>query len=707
MKTKLITTLLCLACCCAVACADTFSESGINYLTLSDNTVAVTTGTYSGTITVPQTVSHGGTSYTVTEIGDSAFFKCTEVTAVTIPQTITRLGKRSFSKTAITEFTITKNVTELGVYCFYGCTSLNTLNYNATNCTFTNYASFTQFENCKISVINIGNDVEVLPNGLYYYYTGDEITIPSQITKINNSAFYGCKTLKKVNYNATNCEDLTSTPFKSSMSKTIEEFNIGEGVERLPGYILNGVVSINSIKFPSTLKTIGKYALNECTGITSVEFNPSLTSIESYAFAKSGLTKVTIPEGITSIGSCAFRSCKSLTQVIFNATNCENPKGENYRWFADSPVESITFGPKVTQIPSYIAYENQNLTTFEIPSHIVSIGNYSFTLSGLMSITIPRQITSIGSHAFSSCASLTDVYYNADSCASATGTSGSMFYGSNVTNFVIGDNVRHIPGYILYRVKALESITIPENVSSIGKNPFGYDENLREVTFNAKRCVADPPITNSINAWFGDTHLYKLHIGDKVELIPEYLAYNQDSIYEYNIPESVKEIGRYAFYSCAQLKKIELPRKIEKIGNYAFYNNMEMTGDVFIPITLTSLGKYIISMCDNIGDIICEAPVAAPTDAYTFGDRIHSTKWLVVPRCSAQSYKAAEGWKRFRYRINDVTGEGDIDVSDVNRIINTILMGADDEVTKACDVDGSTAVDVSDVNMVITYMLKH
>ena len=106
MKTKILTVLMLLATVVMGASAETFTEAGINYNTLSYNTVSVTAGTYTGAVTVPQKVIHSGKSYTITEIGDSAFFKCSNVTAVNIPQSVTRLGLRSFAYSGITQITI-------------------------------------------------------------------------------------------------------------------------------------------------------------------------------------------------------------------------------------------------------------------------------------------------------------------------------------------------------------------------------------------------------------------------------------------------------------------------------------------------------------------------------------------------------------------------------------------------------------------------
>ena len=66
-------------------------------------------------------------------------------------------------------------------YCLAYCTSLQTFNYNATRCTLENYSTYTQLKGTSFPVITIGDNVESLPNGLYYAYTGTEIVIPAMV----------------------------------------------------------------------------------------------------------------------------------------------------------------------------------------------------------------------------------------------------------------------------------------------------------------------------------------------------------------------------------------------------------------------------------------------------------------------------------------------------------------------------------------------
>ena len=71
---------------------------GIWYNLISKGKAAeVTSGAYSGSITIPATVTHEGVDYSVTSIGERAFSGCYNLTAITIPESVTSIGNYAFS----------------------------------------------------------------------------------------------------------------------------------------------------------------------------------------------------------------------------------------------------------------------------------------------------------------------------------------------------------------------------------------------------------------------------------------------------------------------------------------------------------------------------------------------------------------------------------------------------------------------------------
>ena len=80
---------------------------------------------YSGSITIPATVTYDGGAYSVTSIGDGAFWDCTSLTAITLPESVTSIGDWAFSDcSSLTEIVIPIGVTTIGHSAFKGCSSL-------------------------------------------------------------------------------------------------------------------------------------------------------------------------------------------------------------------------------------------------------------------------------------------------------------------------------------------------------------------------------------------------------------------------------------------------------------------------------------------------------------------------------------------------------------------------------------------------------
>ena len=80
--------------------AEEVEIGGINYdLVVKARQATViqkSSGKYSGEVVIPESVEHEGAAYSVTSIGDNAFYKCSGLTSVTIPNSVTSIGNRAF-----------------------------------------------------------------------------------------------------------------------------------------------------------------------------------------------------------------------------------------------------------------------------------------------------------------------------------------------------------------------------------------------------------------------------------------------------------------------------------------------------------------------------------------------------------------------------------------------------------------------------------
>ena len=210
--------------------------------------------------------------------------------------------------------------------------------------------------------------------------------------------------------------------------------------------------SLTSVTIPNSVTSIGNEAFRYCEGLISVTIGNSVTSIGWGAFyGCSGLTSVTIPNSVTSIGDFAFRDCSSLT--------------------------SVTIGNSVTSIGDYAFYKCSGLTSIIIPNSVTSIEGSAFEgCTSLTSVTIPNSVTSIGWRAFADCSGLKSIVWNAENCADFSSYSDAPFsnISSQITSFIFGDSVKHVPAYLCYEMSNLTSITIPNSVISIEDYAF-YD----------------------------------------------------------------------------------------------------------------------------------------------------------------------------------------------------------------------------------------
>ena len=80
---------------------------------------------YSGSVTIPSTVTYMGKTFNVTSIGEYAFYNCTAINALTLPTGITELGMGAFEGcSALTQMTIPAGISVVEDELFYGCSAM-------------------------------------------------------------------------------------------------------------------------------------------------------------------------------------------------------------------------------------------------------------------------------------------------------------------------------------------------------------------------------------------------------------------------------------------------------------------------------------------------------------------------------------------------------------------------------------------------------
>lgn len=138
----------------------------------------------------------------VTSIGKSAFFECSSLERIDIPENVTRIGSRAFDGcTSLTKVNIPEGITIIEAITFSGCTSLTNINIPKSVMSIKEGA----FDRCtSLTSINIPENVTRIGNSAFYKCTSlTKVNIPESVTNIENYAFNNCTSLKTVNYRGT------------------------------------------------------------------------------------------------------------------------------------------------------------------------------------------------------------------------------------------------------------------------------------------------------------------------------------------------------------------------------------------------------------------------------------------------------------------------------------------------------------------------
>ena len=233
---------------------------------------------------------------TVTTIKSCAFFGCSGLTSVTIPDSVTYIGDAAFCYSGLTSVTIGNGVTSIESSAFEGCSGLTS--------------------------VTIPDSVTSIGGGAFSGCTGlTSVMIPDGVTSIESEAFDGCSSLTSVTIG----NGVTSIGYEVFHGCSgLTSVTIGSGVTSIGERAFEGCSGLTSVTIPDSVTSIGFCAFYNCSKLTSVTIPDSVTSIGNYAFCGcSGLTSVTIGNGVTSIRSEAFRDCSGLTSVTFTGTKAQ------------------------------------------------------------------------------------------------------------------------------------------------------------------------------------------------------------------------------------------------------------------------------------------------------------------------------------------------------------------------------------------------
>jgi len=407
----------------------------------------------------------------VTTIANSAFLG-RSITAITIPTSVTDIGRAAFSEC----YSLT-DVYYKGDEAQWKNINIGTSNEGLSNATL-HYStvdsgvvegdivdSGTCGENLTWTLDNTGT-LTISGSGLMTNYDGDSrspfglnadvktVIIESGVTTIGNKAFSGCANLQSITIpdsttsigwgvfdgctnltgiwvntgNSNFSSDDAGVLFDKDKTNLIQapiaisgNYIVPNSVTTIEGLAFSGCSKLRSVTLPNNAY-LGTSVFSDCTGLLSITIPEGVNISNSMFFGCTSLQSVTIVNGVTQIGDFAFFGCTSLqtinipesvtiigSEVFVGSTSLTGIYVDDDNPKFSSDVHGVLFNKTQTIIRSV---PNGISGDYTVPDGVISIGMWAFkNCTNLQTITIPDSVTEINYYAFEDCSGLKDVYY--------------------------------------------------------------------------------------------------------------------------------------------------------------------------------------------------------------------------------------------------------------------------------------------------------
>lgn len=550
-----------------------------------------------------------------TEIGEDAFFKCSSLKTVFLEECesignyafdscyslyhlsfpkVKTIGQGAFSDCySLCKVALPESLTTINSNAFKGCyrlvevlnTSSKTITANSTNNGYVGYyaknirttwpSESKLYTRGNLLTYEDGDDVILM----YVIECGDELVIPSNVTKISQLAFYGLKHITSLSIPV--LDDVLAYYFGVPNSYgTYTSTDLPNKLEKV--YLTGNIVNIPAKAF------------YDRESIKEINIPASVSIIREYAFSGLNLDNVYYDGSIEKWTEISFADSTSNPIMCSNMAYLKDDNG------------SITYGGKTYS----------SITNVSISEGVTSIGDYQFAGLPFETISIPSTVTSIGKGAFSECKNLKEVelpsgiteindelFYNCKKLKkviipnTVTTIGDSAFAGTGLNEIILGDNITYVDYFAFADCVSLIKATIT-NVDFLASGLFQGCINLQKVYLNNDITEFEANVFNNCKS------LTSITLPSSLEIVG-YQAFAYSNIKYLTLPASVTTIGAKAFYKCTNLRELDL-------GNTSITSFTDEYGDsiisgcnkltnIVIPDTVTSFSTYFVHDIPKFG----------------------------------------------------------------------------------------------------------
>ncbi len=609
---------------------------------------------------------------------------------------LTTIGESAFANSRLNTAYLNGSVTNVGEYAFFNCSNLQDLILGEKLTTIGKYA----FSNCQISRLhNYAAKPQPFTTGMF------EGMSKYQLIRVPFNSLDAYRTAdgwKEYRYYAQPCKNwldddryLYFYPDNATLTATITSDDDASSETDNYKALGNTVLEI-----PREIETDGKTYTVVAIDDAALKYAPikklvlpaTIKSIGDEAFSFSAIEEVdfdNISGHECKLGKYAFSHCVNLKEVwVSGYTPCIDEGA-----FADCFALEKAVIPGGVQEIGKDAFSNcAKLEDLQLPSSLTTIGGSAFwNCTSLWSLTIPENVTTIGEQAFKGCTGIYEIYNLNKTPQTITAnvfegltlskinlyvppTRKSAYEAKDVwKNFNVKESKAVVGGlcYMVNPATRTAQMTFDELIpmpyaglsgkvtvpASIIYNNVSYDvTEIGNYAFQGNTTITEIVLPEGIKTIGADcfermTKLTKVNIPQTVESIFRFessgngitqnesnyrgglliidnclLKVKKDLTGQVDVPEGTRLVAGYAFSGCKELTRISLPETVTEVGPYAF-ESCKKLGEINLPKGLKVIHKGTFNSCETLGTSTLTLPESLlEIEDYSFWKTVRLTE---------------------------------------------------------------------------------
>ena len=533
---------------------------------------------------------------------------------IMLPDTISAIGKKAFSRTKIVKLDLPKSLKYIGDFAFEKCFYLKSINipYNVREIGINPFVDATGIDivhSDSPSIIVTSNCLINIDKSIVISCFAKR-HVTNRIIEVKKDIFGNPYPIHEYEYSI--CElpvDLRTIGSYAFTNAEIKTIIIPNSVDTIKENAFDGNPYLEKINIPNSVVTIGKNAFARCKQLEVVTLPEHLTKIEDYLFYNcTNLIEIAIPNSVVEIGNNAFSGCKSLKDFLIP----QNIMKIGTNPFVNSTIMNISCNSPYFEVEDECLYTKGkktliayigNSSKLKLPEGLEEISEEAFHgCKTIEEVYCPLTLKKIRRRAFMNCTSLKII--NIDNCILSY-IENSTFAGcSKLVDVKLPNTIKEVDNYAFSGCSSLKTLFLSSSIVKIDSNAFQNCKSIVTIwiPFGVKKEILPWELRGKgKDMKLEDCNIWMDNMGVAYSMDKKCLIKASNALEKYSILEGTTEICANAFRGCMALKEICIPQSVICIGNEAF--NCCGLEEIKLPQSLKQLGNHIFGGISNLNPL--------------------------------------------------------------------------------------------------------